>query len=182
MIFHEMEVEGAFILEPERHSDERGWFARTFGAEELAARHLVTRVAQISASHNTSRGTLRGMHMQLAPHEETKVVRCTSGEVFDVLVDLRGSSNTFGRWTAAELSRTNGHAVYVPEGCAHGFLTLADESEVEYVISVPHAPDSAFGVRFDDPAFGIEWPFAPAVINERDRSYASVDLDALRSR
>ena len=181
MIFHELAVEGAYLLEPERIVDERGWFARTLDTDELAERELVNGVVQISLSHNARRGTLRGMHVQLPPHEETKVVRCTRGAVHDVIVDLRHDSRTFGRWAAAELSSDNGHAVYVPRSCAHGFLTLEDDTDVEYVISAPYTPDAASGVRFDDPAFGIEWPFRPTVINERDRSYPSVDLDDLRS-
>ncbi len=182
MIFHELAVAGSYLLEPERQVDERGSFTRTFCVDELAERELITDIAQISTSHNARRGTLRGMHFQRPPHEETKIVRCTRGAVHDVVVDLRADSPTFSRWAAAELSVANGHAVYVPRGCAHGFLTLQDDSDVEYVISAPYAQDAASGVRFDDPAFGVEWPFEPVVASERDRSYPIVDLDELRTR
>lgn len=182
MRLHEAGVAGAYVMEPERHEDERGWFARTYCADEFAAAGLEPHIAQISTSHNDRRGTLRGMHFQRAPHEEAKLVRCTSGLAWDVVLDLRPDSPTFAGWAAAELDAERGRAMYVPTGCAHGFITLADNTEIEYLISTPHAPDAAAGVRFDDPAFGIDWPLAPAVISDRDRSYPSVDLESLRRR
>jgi dTDP-4-dehydrorhamnose 3,5-epimerase len=182
MIFRELAVAGTYVLEPERHADERGYFARTFCVNELAERGLETEIAQISTSHNERRGTLRGMHFQMEPHGETKIVRCTRGAAHDVVVDLRPDSASFGQWAGAELSVANGYAVYVPRGCAHGFLTLEDQTEIEYIISVPHVPPAASGVRFDDPALGLDWPFEPTVINERDRSFPDVDLEALRTR
>jgi dTDP-4-dehydrorhamnose 3,5-epimerase len=169
-----MTIDGAFVLEPERHEDERGSFARTFCVDELTSRGLDARIAQINTSYNARRGTLRGMHYQTAPDDETKLVRCTRGSIYDVVVDLRPGSSTFGRWASEVLTADNGHAVYVPRGLAHGFLTLEDATEVEYVMSTRYAPDSARGVRFDDPAFSIQWPFEPTVISERDRTHQLV--------
>lgn len=171
MIFRETAIEGVWVVEPERHADERGFFARTWDGAELARRGLNGDLAQCSISFNDRRGTLRGMHYQEAPYEEAKLVRCTAGAIFDVAVDLRPGSSTFSRWVGHELSADNRLALYVPEGCAHGFLTLADASEVVYAISERYAPDAARGVRWDDPAFGIEWPGTVEVISERDRSY-----------
>jgi dTDP-4-dehydrorhamnose 3,5-epimerase len=171
MIFHETSIAGVWVLEPERHVDERGFFARTWDGEELAGRGLNGNLAQCSISYNRRRGTLRGLHLQAPPHEEAKLVRCTAGAIFDVAVDLRPSSATFTRWVGRELSAENRLALYVPEGCAHGFVTLADDTEVAYEISAGYAPESARGVRWNDPAFGIDWPVAIGVINERDRSY-----------
>ena len=171
MIFRELSVAGAYVLEPERHTDARGYFARTFCVDELAEHGLDPTLAQISTSFNARRGTLRGMHYQRAPHEETKLVRCTRGAIYDVILDLRADSETSGSWVAAELDAENGHLAYVPKGCAHGFLTLADDTEVEYLISTPHAPDAAAGVRWDDPKYGIEWPFEPVVMSDKDRSW-----------
>jgi len=169
VIFRELPVSGAFVIEPERRVDERGFFARTFCTQAFAEHGLEPAIAQASMSHNDVRGTLRGMHLQLAPHEETKVVRCTRGAVHDVIVDLRRGSPSYGRYAAVELSADNGLGVYVPVGCAHGFLTLDDDTELEYLNSTPYVADSASGLRWDDPIIGIEWPFAPVVISERDR-------------
>jgi dTDP-4-dehydrorhamnose 3,5-epimerase len=171
MIFRGTVIEGVWVVEPERFEDERGFFARTWDTAEFARRGLNGRLAQCSISYNRRRGTLRGMHYQAAPHEEAKLVRCTSGSIFDVAVDLRAASATFRRWVGTELSAENRLAMYVPEGCAHGFLTLTDNSEVAYQISEFHAPDAARGVRWDDPAFGIDWPAEALVVNERDGSY-----------
>jgi dTDP-4-dehydrorhamnose 3,5-epimerase len=175
MRFQELALAGVFLVEPERHEDERGYFARTYCTDELAAHGLDPQVAQVSVSHNTRRGTLRGMHFQVAPHEETKLVRCTRGALHDVVVDLRVGSPTHAKWVAVDLDAEDGLAMYVPKGCAHGFLTLEDDTTVEYVISVPYAPEAAAVVRFDDPAFGIEWPFAPEVVSDRDRSFPLMD-------
>jgi dTDP-4-dehydrorhamnose 3,5-epimerase len=171
MIFHATEVEGAWVVEPERMADERGFFARTWDTDQFAERGLNVVLAQCSVSYSAVRGTLRGMHYQAPPHEEAKLVRCTAGAIFDVAVDLRPASPTFRSWCGVELSAENRLAVYVPEGCAHGFLTLADGSEVSYLISEFWAPDAGRGVRYDDRAFGIEWPCEIVVINERDRTY-----------
>jgi dTDP-4-dehydrorhamnose 3,5-epimerase len=171
MIFRETRVQGVWVIEPERYEDERGFFARTWDTAEFAVHGLNGRLVQCSISYNGRRGTLRGMHYQATPHEEAKLVRCTSGSIFDVAVDLRTGSATFRRWVGTELSAENRLAMYVPEGCAHGFLTLTEESEVAYQISEFHAPDAARGVRWNDPAFGIDWPEDVLVVNERDRSY-----------
>jgi dTDP-4-dehydrorhamnose 3,5-epimerase len=161
VLFRETSVNGAFVVEPERIEDERGSFARTFSVEEFSNLGLDTRVDQCSTSFNVREGTLRGMHYQVAPHAESKLVRCTRGAVYDVAVDLRPGSETYLGWCGVELSAENGRALFVPEGCAHGFQTLAPASEVLYQISTPFAPDAARGVRWDDPSFGIEWPSPP---------------------
>ena len=171
MIFCETAIRGVWVVEPERFEDERGFFARTWDSEEFATRGLDANLVQCSISYNRRRGTLRGMHYQAAPREEAKLVRCTAGAIFDVAVDLRPGSETLCRWVGVELSAENRLAMYVPEGCAHGFLTLTDAAEVAYQISEVHAPKAARGVRFDDPAFGIEWPGEVVVLNERDRTY-----------
>ena len=181
MKFSELALHDVFALDAEPVIDERGSFTRTFCADEFEARGLEPRVAQCSVSVNDRRGTLRGMHLQLAPSEETKVVRCTRGAIFDVAVDLRAGSPTLGRWLGLELRAGVGRSVYLPVGLAHGFLVLEDDTEVEYLISSPYAPDAARGIRWDDPAIGIDWPFAPTVVSDRDRSFPDVDLDALRA-
>ncbi|MGH2714451.1 MAG: dTDP-4-dehydrorhamnose 3,5-epimerase [Thermoleophilaceae bacterium] len=174
MLLRETPVVGAFAVEPQRIEDERGFFARTFSVEEFAKRGLDTRVDQCSTSFNARAGTLRGMHYQLAPHAESKLVRCTRGAIYDVAVDLRTDSSSYLSWFGLELSAENGVALFVPEGCAHGFQTLADASEVHYQISTPFTPKAARGVRWDDPAFGIEWPAAPPegrTMTPRDAEY-----------
>jgi dTDP-4-dehydrorhamnose 3,5-epimerase len=171
MIFRATGIDGAWVIEAEQLGDERGFFARTWDADEFAERGLNPRLAQCSISYNRARGTLRGLHYQAAPFEEAKLVRCTAGAIFDVVVDLRPESSSFKGWFGEELSAENRRALYVPEGCAHGFLTLADDSEVHYQISQFYAPESARGVRWDDPAFGITWPGEVVVINDRDRTY-----------
>ena len=172
MIITETKLKGVFLIDLERKEDERGFFARTWCRNEFEQRGLNPRLVQCSVSFNKHKGTLRGLHYQAAPHEEAKLVRCTRGAIHDVAVDLRPDSPTYLRWTAAELTAANGRALYVPEGCAHGFQTLADDSEVLYQISEFYCPESARGARWDDPAFGIEWP--PAVrriLSERDAAY-----------
>src|SRR5207247_1799350 len=144
------ELGGALIVDPEPIEDERGFFARTFCAVEFGARGLETRFVQQSVSHNRRRGTLRGMHYQAAPHTETKLVRCTAGAVYDVLVDLRRDSPTFKRWLAVELTARNRRALYVPPGLAHGFLTLEDDTDLEYLITPAYRPEASRGVRWDD--------------------------------
>ena len=177
MIFRETRIPGAWVVEPERLEDERGFFARTWDAEEFSQRGLDPRLSQCSISFNRSRGTLRGLHYQVAPHEEAKLVRCASGAIFDVAVDLRRDSAAFATWFGIELSAENRLALYVPTGCGHGFLTLTDRSEVHYQIAGSYAPEAATGVRWDDPAFGIIWPADVRLINERDRSYPDFEVD-----
>ncbi len=162
-------LEGVFFIRLEPFADERGYFARTLCARELTEAGLVARYAQHSTSFNIAVGTLRGMHWQADPHGETKIVRCTRGRIFDVAVDIRPESSSFCRWVGAELSVTNGMALYVPGGFAHGFLTLEAESEVLYAINEPYRPEFARGFRYDDSAVGIDWPTAPAVISDRDQ-------------
>ena len=171
MRFEQSPLPGAFVVDLDRKDDERGFFARTFCHDEFAEHGLVADYAQSSVSFNKRKGTLRGMHFQKKPHEETKLVRCTMGAIYDVIVDLRPGSPTQTRWFGIELSAVNRRALYVPKGFAHGFITLADESEVLYQISTQFHPESAAGVRWNDPAFTIEWPLEAVVMSGRDRSY-----------
>lgn len=175
MLFRETEVAGGYVVDAERMEDERGFFARTFSTDDFAARGLDNRVEQCSTSFNARIGTLRGLHYQAGPHGEAKLVRCTRGAIYDVAVDLRPDSPSYLRWVGLELSADNGRALFVPEGCAHGFQTLVDASEVLYQISTPYVPEAARGVRWDDPAFGIDWPPPPPrgrTIAARDAGYA----------
>lgn len=171
MIFTETYLPGAFIVESERLADERGFFARAWCRREFEARGLNPRLAQCSISFNARRGTLRGMHYQAAPFEEVKLVRCTSGAIYDAIIDLRPASPTFKRHLSVVLSAENRAMLYVPEGFAHGFQTLVDGAEVFYQMSEFYAPDHARGVRWDDPAFGIDWPPAERIMADRDRLY-----------
>jgi dTDP-4-dehydrorhamnose 3,5-epimerase len=171
MIFTETALEGAFIIEPEPIHDERGFFARTWSQEEFLQRGLNPRVLQQSISLNKLRGTIRGMHYQVDPYREAKLVRCTTGAIFDVLVDLREDSPTFHKWVGLELSSKNRRMLYVPEEFAHGFQTLQDETEISYQISEYYHPEAARGLRWDDPALGIEWPLPVTVISERDKQH-----------
>lgn len=180
MIFTPTDLPGVLVIEPERRADERGFFARTFGDDEFRAHGLDPRVVQCSVSVNRAAGTLRGMHYQAAPYAEARLVRCTMGAIFDVVVDLRRESPTHCRWVAAELTAENRRMLYVPEGCAHGFLTLADNTEIFYQMSAAYQPSAAAGVRWNDPTFGIEWPAAPTLMSERDAGYP--DYEAAPSR
>ncbi len=171
MKFEATPLPGAFVITPERLRDERGYFARTFCRREFSERGLNPNIAQCNLSVNARRGTLRGMHFQRPPHEEAKLVRCSAGALFDVIIDLRPSSPTFRRHFGVRLDPSEARMLYVPEGFAHGFLTLEDETEIVYQISDFYDPALASGVRWNDPAFGIEWPFEPAVMADRDRSY-----------
>jgi dTDP-4-dehydrorhamnose 3,5-epimerase len=171
MIFEPLEIPGSFLVRPERIEDERGFFARSWCRREFAARGLTVELAQCNISFNRRGGTLRGLHYQAAPHEEAKLVRCTRGAIYDVVVDLRPDSPSRHRYAAATLSAENLNMLYVPEGCAHGFLTLEDSSEVFYQMSEFYVPEAARGVRWDDPAFGVAWPGPVEVIAERDRNY-----------
>lgn len=174
MIFLPTSIPGVMVIEPERVTDARGHFARTFCAREFTAQGLDPEVVQCSVSYNAHAGTLRGMHYQAPPYSEAKLVRCTRGSIHDVALDLRRESPTHGTWYGVELTEENGRALFVPRGCAHGFQTLLDDAVVLYQISVAHEPAAARGVRWDDPAFGIEWPDPPArgrTLSERDASY-----------
>jgi dTDP-4-dehydrorhamnose 3,5-epimerase len=171
VIFAETELKGVFIVEVDKLVDARGFFARVWCEQELRGQDLNPRIAQCSISFNHKRGTLRGMHYQVAPHEEAKLVRCTAGAIYDVVLDLRPDSSTYTRWTSVELTALNRRMMYIPEGCAHGFQTLEDETEVLYLISQVYDAASARGVRWNDPAFSIEWPAANRTLSDRDRTY-----------
>lgn len=172
MRFLESELEGVFIVQIEPHCDERGFFARTWCAEEFVDHGLANVTAQASISYNKKKGTLRGMHYSVLPANETKLVRCTSGEIYDVVIDLRPWSATYLKHLAITLSETNHSALYIPPGFAHGFQTMADDTEVFYMMNDPYKPNCGRGVRWNDPVFGIKWPEAERIIHERDNTYA----------
>lgn len=172
MRFTQTPVAGAFLIEIEPRGDQRGFFARAFCEEEFRAAGLVTRFVQVNNSLSAERGTLRGLHYQLPPRAETKVVRCIRGALYDVVLDLRTGSPTFGQSYGAELSAENRKMLYVPKGCAHGFYTLTDDCEAFYFVDEFYAPDLERGVRWDDPRFSIAWPGAPTVQSDKDRGYA----------
>jgi dTDP-4-dehydrorhamnose 3,5-epimerase len=176
MNFEPAELPGVVVVSPERHADDRGFFARTWCAREFAAEGLPSTLAQCSVSWNEHQHTLRGMHWETAPQRESKLVRCTRGAIFDVVVDLRSDSPAYLEHVGICLDADNRHAVYIPPGMAHGFLTLCDRTEVLYQMDSFYAPESERGARWDDPAFGIEWPYAPAVISERDKSFPDFAL------
>jgi dTDP-4-dehydrorhamnose 3,5-epimerase len=175
MIFKPTKLAGAHVIELERHGDERGYFARTFCEREFAEHGLPTHYPQCNTSFNSRAGTLRGMHFQAAPQREAKLVRCTRGAIYDVIVDLRVDSPTRFEWIGVDLTEDNGTALFIPEGFAHGFLTRADTTEVHYHMSDFHRPQGARGVRWDDPRFSIRWPITPSVISERDATYPDFD-------
>jgi dTDP-4-dehydrorhamnose 3,5-epimerase len=176
VIFRETPLAGVVILEPEPQEDERGFFARTWCAREFAAHGLNPRLVQCSISFNKRKGTLRGMHYQAPPAQEAKLVRCTAGAMYDVVIDLRPRSPTRLRHLAVTLSAANHRMLYVPEGFAHGFQTLEDGTEVEYHMTEFHWPECARGVRWNDPAFGIQWPDPHPIILARDRDYPDMLL------
>ena len=179
MIFTETELPGAYVLDLERREDDRGFFARAWCMNELGEHGLDTRIVQANVSFNHRKGTLRGMHMQVAPYAEVKVIRATRGSILDVIVDLRPASPTYKRWAGVELSAANGRALYVPEGFAHGYQTLVDRTETLYQVSEAYAPGAEGGVRWDDPAFAIEWPPAETrVISDKDRAWPDYDPEA----
>ena len=171
MIFRETELNGAFLIEPERLEDNRGFFARAWCRKEFMAHGLTGALVQSNISFNKRTGTLRGMHFQTAPYEEAKLVRCTMGAVYDVIIDLRPDSSTFLRWIAAELTAENRKMLYVPENFAHGYQTLANNTEVFYQVSQFYSPGSEQGLRYNDPTFGIKWPMDVQVISHKDRSW-----------
>jgi dTDP-4-dehydrorhamnose 3,5-epimerase len=171
MTLHETKIAGVFEIRLEPKVDERGFFARTWCQKEFESHGLNPKLVQCNISFNTRKGTLRGMHYQVAPYPEVKVVRCTRGSIYDVVVDLRPQSPTFKGWISAVLTAENRNAIYVPERCAHGFLTLEDQTEVFYQMSEIHNQESARGVRWNDPVFQIAWPARIEVISERDRTY-----------
>jgi dTDP-4-dehydrorhamnose 3,5-epimerase len=171
MRFTETKLSGAFVVAPELIEDDRGFFSRVFCREEFQLRDLVPNFMQCNISFNRAAGTLRGMHYQVAPHQEVKLVRCTMGAVFDVIIDLRSDSRTYLNWIGIELSADNRRMLYVPRGFAHGYVTLCDNAEVSYQVSEFYAKNSERGVRWNDPAFGITWPIEPRVISNKDNSH-----------
>ena len=175
MIFTETRLSGVFVIDIEPHRDERGFFARQWCAREFAEAGLDTRIAQINTAHNIAAGTLRGLHFQVAPDGESKLVRCPRGAIFDVAVDLRPQSPTFCAWFGVGLDATSGRMLFIPEGCAHGYLTLTPGTDVSYQASRPYVASSARGVRHDDPAFGISWPASVQTISHQDDSWERFD-------
>jgi dTDP-4-dehydrorhamnose 3,5-epimerase len=175
MQFSATRLPGAFEISIEPHYDERGFFARSWCQGEFEAHGLNPRLVQCNISFNARKGTLRGLHFQAAPSAEAKLVRCTQGSIYDVVLDLRSESPTYKQWVGINLTAENRNMVYVPEGCAHGFITLEDDTEVFYQMSEFYDPQSARGVRWDDPAFGIAWPAEVRVISERDANYLACE-------
>ena len=171
MRFSETPLVGAYTIDISPIADARGFFAKAWSLQDLERAGLDPTLVQCSIAWNKAKGTLRGMHFQRPPFDEVKIVRCTRGSVLDVIVDLRPASATYRHWTSAELSDRNHRMLYIPKGFAHGYLTLTDDVEVYYHVSAPYSPDHADGVRWDDPAFGIEWPFQPQVISDRDQAW-----------
>jgi len=175
MIFQETPIPGAYLIDLERRGDDRGFFARTFCEREFGEHGLVTRFVQVNNSLSAERGTLRGMHYQLAPKAETKLVRCIRGALYDVILDIRPDSPTFGQSFGAELSAENRRMMYVPKGFAHGFITLEDATEAFYFVDEFYGPELERGIRWNDPKFRIEWPIEPLVISEKDRNHRDFD-------
>jgi len=171
MIFRETSIPGVQVLELEPYVDRRGFFARTFCTKEFVEHGMTSHFVQANLSHNKHRGTLRGLHLQLIPYQEAKLIRCINGAIFDVVVDLRAGSKTHCRWFSVELSAANGRALYIPEGCAHGFQTVRENTDVIYMVSAFHTPESERGYRFDDPVFAIDWPLPVNEISDKDASW-----------
>jgi dTDP-4-dehydrorhamnose 3,5-epimerase len=171
MEFIETKLYGAFVIEAQKRGDDRGFFAEIWGRREFEERGLEANVTQCAASYNVKSGTLRGMHYQRAPHAQTRFVRCVRGAIYDVMIDLRPDSTTFGQWVAAELTAENYRMLYIPRGFAHGFQTLTDNAELTYLIGGEYRPAAEAGVRWNDPFFGIEWPLDVTVISPRDANH-----------
>jgi dTDP-4-dehydrorhamnose 3,5-epimerase len=175
MIFHETPLPGAYLIDLEKRGDDRGFFARVFCEKEFGAKQLATRFVQVNNSLSAEKGTLRGMHYQLAPKAETKLVRCIRGALFDQILDLRKGSPTFGRSFGAELSAENRRMMYVPKGFAHGFITLVPDTEAFYFVDEFYGPEQERGVRWNDPKFALQWPIVPAVVSDKDRVHRDFD-------
>lgn len=176
MKFIETAVAGAYVMEPELIHDERGFFARVFSKEQLESKGLKADIVQCNISCNKKKGTLRGMHYQAAPYQEVKIVRCTTGSIYDVILDLRRDSPTFKMWDHIELTADNRKLLYIPEGVAHGYVTLHENSEICYDVTEYYHPESAKGVRWNDSAFGIKWSISPTVISDRDANYPNFKI------
>ncbi|MDX3924414.1 MAG: dTDP-4-dehydrorhamnose 3,5-epimerase [Shinella sp.] len=181
MLFSETDLRGVWLVKPVPYKDERGSFSRTFCIDEFEAHALENRFVQHSLCESPTKHTLRGLHFQKPPHQEVKLVSCLHGAIWDVAVDMRPDSRQYRRWTAAELSAENRLQLYIPEGFAHGYLSLSDDTVVSYLISRPYVPEAATGARYDDPAFAIDWPAAPKLISEKDRNWALLEDETLQS-
>lgn len=177
MNFTELKINGVYLVEVKRIEDERGFFGRSFCQKEFQQLGLNTQIVQSNLSHNKKKGTLRGLHMQEKPFEESKLVRCTRGAIFDVAVDMRAGSETFAQWVGVELTEENNKMLYIPEGFAHGYLTLEDDTDVMYHVSQFYTPASERGFRWNDPAFNIQWPIDPVIISEKDRNQPLLQTD-----
>ena len=175
MIFTQTPIDGVYLIDLEKRGDERGFFARTFCANEFRQTGLAANFVQVNNSLTGTKGTLRGMHYQLPPKAETKIVRCIRGALWDVVLDLREGSRTFGRWFGAELTAENRSMMYVPKNFAHGFITLTEDTEAFYFVDEFYAPEHERGIRWDDPKFNIEWPIEPVVISDKDRNHLDFD-------
>ncbi|MCZ6671482.1 MAG: dTDP-4-dehydrorhamnose 3,5-epimerase [Verrucomicrobia bacterium] len=171
MVIKNTDIKDACIIEIDKKEDDRGFFSRAWCAKEFRAHGLNTNLVQANVSFSRKRGTLRGMHYQVAPHEEVKLVRCTQGSICDVIIDLRKESSTYEQWVAVELTADNHRMLYVPEGCAHGFQSLEDDTEVFYLVSEFYSVEAERGVRWDDPAFGVRWPIDVTNISDKDKSW-----------
>lgn len=182
MLFSPLDVHGAHLVEAEPHVDDRGSFARAWCRREFGDAGLETEFVQANVSATERAGTVRGLHYQRAPHAEAKLVRCTRGALFDVIVDVRPESPTYGEWAGVELTADGGRQVYVPAGCAHGYQTLRDGTRVFYMVSAFYAPEAEAGVRWDDPAFGVEWPMEPTAVSEKDRGWPPFASRGARAR
>ncbi|MHA6250226.1 dTDP-4-dehydrorhamnose 3,5-epimerase [Pontibacter sp. CAU 1760] len=182
MIFTETKLKGAFIIDVKRLEDERGFFGRSYCKREMEEHGLNTNMVQANVSYNKKKGTLRGMHMQVSPYEETKLVRCTRGAIYDVIIDMREDSETYKQWIGVELTADNYRMLFVPEGFAHGFITLEDNSDVTYNVTQYYTPGSERGIRWNDPAFNIEWPIEPQVISEKDQAHPDFEASEAASK
>lgn len=181
MIFHETPIKGAFLIELQPHVDERGQFARAWCREEFAREGIDIEVLQANVSINPTRGTMRGLHWQVAPFGEAKLVRCVRGALFDVIVDIDPTSPTYRAWCGFSLSPDKPQMVYVPQNCAHGFQTLVDDTEANYLVSTPYAAAAGRGLRYDDPAVGITWPLPVSLISKQDASWPLLDAESVRA-
>lgn len=182
MIFTETKLKGAYIIDIKKVEDDRGFFGRWFCKQTWEAHGLKATVVQANLSYNKLKGTLRGLHMQVAPHEETKLVRCTRGSVYDVIVDMRQNSETYRQWIGVELTADNYRMLYVPEGFAHSYITLEDHSEVTYSVTQVYTPGAERGFRWDDPAFGIQWPIEPVIISPKDQAFPWLQTEQASAR
>lgn len=176
MIFTELELKGAFLIDIERLEDERGFFGRIWCKEEFREHGLNTSLVQANVSYNKFKATLRGMHFQKKPFQESKLVRCTKGSIYDVIIDIRPESNTFKQWIGVELNDVNRRMLYVPEGFAHGFMTLQDETEIYYMITEYYTKKAESGIKWDDPEINIEWPLDPLIVSDKDSNHPKFDL------